>query len=442
MTDVAAAFIRAACVPRHGSHASGTLEEAAAILAKHPGTATHDIHTAAILGDDTTVRRILADNPAAATAPGGPYGWDPLTHLCFSRYLRLDPARSDGFVRAATALLDAGASANTGWQEPDHLPGPAWEPVLYGAAGIAHHPGLTRLLLERGADPTADEVVYHAPESDDNRALALLVETGKLRPVDLALMLIRKHDWHDLEGVRYLLDHGADPNQPWASGRTALHHALARGNGLETITLLVERGADPSVLFEGISAAGRAAREGRGDVLELFERRRIREDLSGLDWLLAACARNDPATMRLILQVQPGLAEEVRELGGTLLARFACNGNAGGVGQLIDLGVDAGAPYPEGDGYFGIPPGSLAIHVAAWRGWPAVVQVLIARGSPVDTADPNGRTPMMLAVRACVDSYWTDRRSPESVRALLAAGASARGIPAPTGYAAVDTLLA
>ena len=25
---------------------------------------------------------------------------------------------------------------------------------------------------------------------------------------------------------------------------------------------------------------------------------------------------------------------------------------------------------------------------------------------------------MMLAVRACVDSYWSDRRSPESVEAL------------------------
>lgn len=80
------------------------------------------------------------------------------THPCFSRYLCLDPARSDGFVRAAKALLDAGANANTGWYEADHQPQPEFESVLYGAAGIAHHAELTRLLLERGADANDDEV--------------------------------------------------------------------------------------------------------------------------------------------------------------------------------------------------------------------------------------------------------------------------------------------
>ncbi len=32
-------------------------------------------------------------------------------------------------------------------------------------------------------------------------------------------------------------------------------------------------------------------------------------------------------------------------------------------------------------------PESLAIHVAAWRGFPAVVQLLIEAGSPVDVPD-------------------------------------------------------
>jgi len=47
----------------------------------------------------------------------------------------------------------------------------------------------------------------------------------------------------------------------------------------------------------------------------------------------------------------------------------------------------------------------------------------------------------MLAVKACVDSYWTNRRSPESVEALLRAGASVKGIDFPSGYAEVDELL-
>ncbi len=59
----------------------------------------------------------------------------------------------------------------------------------------------------------------------------------------------------------------------------------------------------------------------------------------------------------------------------------------------------------------------------------------------IDAADGKGRTPLALAVRACVDSYWVDRRSPESVEALLRAGASMNGVAFPSGYAEVDELL-
>jgi hypothetical protein len=170
--DPPTSFIKAACVPLDSWHASGTLERAEAILAAHPEVKAASIHTAAVLGDDAAVRRFLGLDPAAAAAKGGPYNWDALTHLCFSRYLRLEPARSVGFVRAATALLDAGASANTGWYETNHQPHPEWESVLYGAAGIAHHGELTGLLLERGADPNDGEVTYHTPESSTSRGPA------------------------------------------------------------------------------------------------------------------------------------------------------------------------------------------------------------------------------------------------------------------------------
>jgi ankyrin repeat protein len=272
--DPLAAFIDAACVPLDSGHATGSLERAEAIRAMHPEVATSTIHAAAILGDDATVRRFLELDPRNATAKDGPRDWDALTHLCFSRYLRLDQARSDGFVRAAEALLDAGASANTGWYEMNHQPKPEWESALYGASGIAHHPELTRLLLERGANPNDDETVYHAPEGYDNRALELLVETGQLTGESLSLMLIRKHDWHDYEGVKWLLEHGADPKRDRWRGFRAIHHALARDNDLRIVELLFDHGADPMVVTDGMSAAARAARRGRGDVLESLERRR------------------------------------------------------------------------------------------------------------------------------------------------------------------------
>ena len=330
-TDPVHNFILAACVPRDASHVSGGLGEADAILAKHPEVATADIHCAAILGDAAGVRRFVFRDPTSTTAKGGPHGWDPLTHLCFSRYLRLDSSRSEGFVNAAGALLDADASANTGWWEPDHRPEPEWEPVLYGAAGIAHHAPLTRLLLSRGANPRDGEVVYHAPESRDNAALEAIVESGKLRQEDLTLMLIRKHDWHDYHGQKYLLEHGADPNQSWRHGLTALHHALARDNALRSFELLLDHVADPRVVCHGLSGVARAAREGRSDVLELFERRGVAIQLEGVDRLIAACARGDSAAARSIAANEPALARGLRAMGGNLLARFSGTGNPPGV---------------------------------------------------------------------------------------------------------------
>jgi ankyrin repeat protein len=78
--------------------------------------------------------------------------------------------------------------------------------------------------------------------------------------------------------------------------------------------------------------------------------------------------------------------------------------------------------------------------VAAWRARHATVELLIARGVPVNALDGKGRTPLALAVRACVDSYWSSRRSPASVQALLRAGAAVGGVDSPSGYAEVDEL--
>ena len=98
--DMVTDFIVAAVVPRDADHSSGTIERAEEILAAHPRVATAGIHTAAILGDDAAVRRFIALERASATTKGGPYGWDALTHLCFSNYLKHDRSRTDGFVRA------------------------------------------------------------------------------------------------------------------------------------------------------------------------------------------------------------------------------------------------------------------------------------------------------------------------------------------------------
>jgi ankyrin repeat protein len=444
-TDPIAAFIEVACVPRNSDHGSGRLEHAERILARFPQVAKANIFTAAILADEAAVRGFLARDPKAATATGGPHGWDALTHLCFSRYLRLDHQRSEAFVRTARALLDAGASARTGWYEMiDHPnPRPVLESAIYGAAGIARHLELTRLLLEYGADPNDEETPYHVPEGYDNAVMKALLESGTLNQESLTTMLLRKTDWHDANGVKLVLEHGADPNAMTRWGDNALHHALRRDNQIRIVELLLERGADPTLknIRDGRSATVMAAHRGRGDVFALFEHRALALDLHGVDRLIAACARDDREAIRALSAGEPALGTELIAQGGTLLAEFAGVGNVAGLRNLLGLGVDVASLYVEGDPYFDIAKNSTALHVACWRAWPAAVKELIARGATVDALDAEGRTPLVLAVKACIDSYWKERRSPDSVEALLRAGASPLNIKVPTGYDAVDALL-
>lgn len=442
-TDPVSAFLNAACVPLE-AHNSGSLEEAEAILAQHSHVAGSSIYTAAVLADETAVRAFLSRDPSSATAPGGPRGWDALTHLCFSRYLRLDRSRSDAFLLTARTLLDAGASANTGWIEMiDHPnPRPVLEAAIYGAAGIAQHAELTRLLLERGADPNDEETAYHVAETDDNTVLRILLDSGKLNDRSLTTLLIRKCDWHDLDGLLLVLQTGADPNRTSVWGLTALHQAIRRDNGLQAIECLLDYGADPTLPNrDGKTPIMLAAYRGRAGALDLFERRGTKIALVGVDVLIAACARDRQEEIRSLVAAEPQLKSAIVERGGTLLAEFSGVGNLAGVRNLLNLGVEPTALYREGDGYFGIARMSTALHVAAWRAWPEVVKELIARGAPVNALDGQNRTALQLAVKACVDSYWTFRRSPDSVRALLDAGASPAGIKLPTGYDEIDRLL-
>ncbi len=404
----------------------GTLEAAEAILAAHPEIARNSIHVAAILGDDAAVRRFIAADPRNVTKKEAPYDGDALVYLCLSKYLRLDKTRSEAFLRAATALLDAGADPDTGFTAKDEYGD--FETALYGAAGVAQHAELTRLLLARGADPNDVETPYHVPESYDNAALRVLVESGKLTADSLTTMLLRKADIHDYDGMKYLLEHGADPNRMTRWKYTALQQALRRDNALANIELMLDHGADPTLKNEvdGKSGIAMAARRGRSDVLWTFARRGFPMPMpyDGLEHLIvrACAARGGMAGARAFREQfqqlanvprftkssELGAISELLAEGSTLLAEFAGNGNTKGVQNLLDIGVPVDALY-DGDPYFDIAKDSTALHVAAWKAWPKTVKLLIERGANVNAQDVKGRTPLMLAVKACVDSYWTEQ---------------------------------
>jgi ankyrin repeat protein len=451
LPDPVNTFIEVAVVPRHGWHASGTLEHAELILARYPHVATANIYTASVLADEATVRKFLSQNPALATATGGPHNWDALTCLAFSRYLRLDKSRSEAFVPTARALLDAGASANSGWMETIDDGPPFLETVLYGAAGLARHPGLTRLLLEYAADPNDNETCYHAPETYDNTVVGILIDSGRCNERSLAWLAARKADWHDEKGLLLALDGGANPNYMTQWRHTPFQHSIRRDNGLVMIEMFLDHGADPHLrnAIDGRNAFQMAAYHGRGDILTALERRGSTPKFDGptadLDRLVAASAQADMPRVQALIAQDPQLLSQLLQIGGSLLARFAGANNLEALRILLDLGVPANAPWPEGDPYFDTPKNSTALHYAAWRAWHAIVRELIARGAPVNALvnaqDERGRTPLQLAVKACIDSYWQRRRQPDSVAALLAAGATTEGIELPTGYDAIDALL-
>jgi len=434
--DPRAAFIHAAIW-------HGKLDLAEQIRARHPDLIGNDLATAAVLGDDATVRKFITADPASVNRRGPPFGGDALNYLALSKYLRLEPARTPGFLRAAAALLDAGADPNTGfWTQPPH---PEFETALYGAAGVAHHEGLTRLLLERGADPNDGEVAYHSPETDHLGHMQALIETGRLTPDTLSIMLVRCCDWHYRDAVELLLTHGADPAYTARWGLTPLLHSIARDNDLEIVKLMLDHGADPNRRHrhgrtkEEMTAVELAARKGRGDILEAFDRRRIPVRLEGLDRLLELCARGDAEGAEDAAK-NPAVHSQLSADGARALGDFTRTWNVDGVRILLDLGIPVDI-RSQGDAYFGTPPDSTALHVASWEVLPKLVKLLLERGADPNARDGKGMTPLMLAVRGCTASWWTHRRTPEPARLLLAAGATRDGVTTPTGYDELDRVL-
>ncbi len=108
---------------------------------------------------------------------------------------------------------------------------------------------------------------------------------------------------------------------------------------------------------------------------------------------------------------------------------------------LLASGVPVDSRFTDRDGYWGIAPESTSLHVASWFGRHSVVRLLLDAGADVSARDGRGHTPLVYAVKACTASYWMQRRAPDSVAALLGAGADASVIATPTGYDEIDRLL-
>jgi ankyrin repeat protein len=190
-----------------------------------------------------------------------------------------------------------------------------------------------------------------------------------------------------------------------------------------------------------MSSITQAAWSGRGDLLQLFASRGCAMPTSGVDALVSACALGDDTRATQLAADSPGDVQALRRRGALLMMRFAGVGNAAGLRLLVTLGVPVDVTQDQADGYHNRASYSTALHVAAWRARHESVRLLLSLGANPNALDSHRRSPLMLAVLSTVDSYWTDMASPDSVAALLAAGASVEGVRFPSGYAPADALL-
>src|SRR6185437_8402748 len=218
-------FCRLACLVYSAEDGPDRWAAAAALLSEQPDLPARSVPAAAAAGDPAALATHLAD-PAVASAPTGPYGWQPLLYLTYSRVPQVDP------LQAAGLLLDAGADPDAGY---------AWHGLtppftaLTGCFGEGEqgprrqprHPRsieLARQLLAAGADPNDGQTLYNRMFSPDDDHLELLFAYG-------------------LGRVRLLLRHGVDPDVRSPEGR-ALPLAAAAGHR-EIVELLLAAGAEP-----------------------------------------------------------------------------------------------------------------------------------------------------------------------------------------------------
>lgn len=178
----------------------------------------------------------------------------------------------------------------------------------------------------------------------------------------------------DREGIRALVEQGADVNRAQVDGMTALHWAAHRDD-LESARLLVGAGADAKA-----------------------------ENRYGVTPLSLACTNGSGPMVALLLDA--GADPNARLRGGeTALMTAARTGKLGPVRRLLDAGAEVDARERRGQS---------ALMWAAAEGHADVVAALLAAGADFRTPLPSGFTPLSFAVR--------EGRA-DVVRVLLEAGA-------------------
>jgi ankyrin repeat protein len=153
--------------------------------------------------------------------------------------------------------------------------------------------------------------------------------------------------------------------------------------------------------------------------------------------LLVNCVLARRAEAIAIAGEHPAIVPGLEDVDRELVAKYCWETNTDY--EAVKLMLDLGFPVAHPENSHGYTP----LHNAAWQGSGRLVELLIARGHPVDIRDPRySATPLQYALYDCL----VEKRHPEGefarvIKLLLQAGSPLTGIEYPTGDATVDEAL-
>ncbi len=390
------------------------------------------LHWAAHRDDLAAVKSLLAAG-AKATVENR-YHVTPLSLACVN-----------GNAEIITALLDAGADAKTA------LPG--GETVLMTAARTGRVAAV-KALLQRGAkieatDRKGQTALMWAAGDGHAAAVQTLIEAGadfrvKLKSGFTALLFAARNGRSEV--VRALLKAGADVNEVITgkgggrqpdTGTGALLLAVENGH-FELAMELIKAGADPNDErsgFTSLHALVQVRRPNRGDDLDGQPPPEGSGKLTSLDFIRQLVAAG--AKVNTQLKRGESGAGKLSRTGATPFLLAAQTADLEMMKLLITLGADAALPNADGStplmaaaGFGCLAPdevagteaeclaavtwllslganvnvtdkkGETAMHGAAYKSLPKMVQLLTDRGANVETwnhKNKHGWTPVMIA---------------------------------------------